>query len=88
MKKIFLYKMSYFPEPHSHRKTKIKVDLDLSNYSTKADLKGATGADTSNLAVKSDVTSLKDEVNNIDVDKLKTVPVNLSKLSHVVKKCC
>ena len=53
----------------------------MSNYATKADLKNATGVDTSKLAAKSDLASLKTEVDKIDVDKLKTVPIDLSKLS-------
>ena len=48
----------------------------------KLDLKNATGVDTSKLAAKSDLASLKDD--KIDVDKLKTVPVDLSKLSNLV----
>ena len=55
----------------------------MSNYATKADLKNATVVDTSKLAAKSDLVSLKAEVDKIDVDKLKTVPVDLSKLSNV-----
>ena len=35
IKKILLYEMSYFPEPYSHSKNKIKIELDLSNYATK-----------------------------------------------------
>ena len=50
----------------------------------KSDSKNAKGADTSKLAAKSDLASLKDEIDKIDVDKLKTVPVDLSKLSNVV----
>ena len=41
----------------------------LSNYETNADLNGATGVDTSYLAVKSDLASLKTEVDKIDIDK-------------------
>ena len=37
----------------------IKVEVDLFNYETKADLKSATGIDISNLAAKSDLVSLK-----------------------------
>ena len=47
-------------------------------------LKKATGVDTSNLAAKSDLASLKAEVDKIDIDKLKTVPFDLFKLSNVV----
>ena len=50
----------------------INVKFDLSNFATKADLKNATGTDTSKLAAKSDLVSLKAEIDKIDVDKLKT----------------
>ena len=56
----------------------------LSNYATKADLKNARGIDTSKLAVKSNLASLKAKVDKINVDKIQTVPVDLSKLSNVV----
>ena len=79
------YKMSqYFPKPYGPFGRDINVKIDLSNYATKTDLKGAIGIDTSNLAVKSNLVKLKAEVDKIDVDKLKTVSVNLSKLSNVV----
>ena len=39
IKKISLYKMSYFPEPYNPSENKIEVELDLSNYATKYDLK-------------------------------------------------
>ena len=51
----------------------------------KANLKNATGIDTSKLAAKSGLTTLKDEVDKIVIGKLKTVPIDLSKLSNVVK---
>ena len=85
IKKI-LYKIGqYFPKPYRAFIGNVKAELDLSSYATKADLKNATGVDTSKLAAKSDLASLKSEVDKIDVDKLKTVPVDLSKLSNVVK---
>ena len=40
--------MSHYPEPDIHDRNKIKVELDLSNYATKADFKGATGVEFSN----------------------------------------
>ena len=43
--------MSYFPEPHTHRKKK-EFELDLSNYATKSDLKNVTVVDTSDFAKK------------------------------------
>ena len=69
IKKI-LYKISqYFPKPYKPFGGDINVKADLSNYATKADLKNATGIDTSKLAAKSDLVSLKAEVDKIDVDK-------------------
>ena len=44
--------MSYFPELYIQSKSKIKFELDLSNYATKSDLKGATGIDTLKFAKK------------------------------------
>ena len=49
----------------------MKVELDISNYATKADFKGATGVATTNLEPKSDIAGLKLEVDKIDTDKLK-----------------
>ena len=81
IKKMLLYKMSqYFPRPHDPSGGNIKVELDLSCYATKADLKGAPCLDTSNLDT-SDLASLKVEGYKIDVDKLKTVPADLIKIS-------
>ena len=54
------------------------------NNATKTDLKNAIGVDTFKLAAKSDLASLKAEVDKIVVNKLKTVPLDLSKLSIVV----
>ena len=76
----------YFPKPYEPFGGDINVNVDLSNYETKADLKNATGIDTSKLALKSNLASLKANVDKIDVNKIKTVPVDLSKLSNVVKK--
>ena len=74
----------YFPGPKSSW-GKVKVELDLSNYTTKADLKNAAGVDTSKFALKVDLASLKSEVDKFDIDQLVPVPVDLSRLSDVVK---
>ena len=50
--------MSYFPEPYGHSRNKIKVDLNLSVYATKSDLKSATGVDTLKYVKESDLASL------------------------------
>ena len=46
IKRILLFKMSYFQELYTHSKNKIKVALDLPNYETTFDLKVASGLDT------------------------------------------
>ena len=74
----------YFPEPYKHFGGDINVKVDLSNYATRTDLKKAIRDDMSKLAAKSDLASLKAEIDKIDVYKLKTVPIDLSKLSNVV----
>ena len=80
-----LYKMSQcFPKPYNHFGENVKIALDLSNYATKTDLKSATGIYTSNLALKSNLAKLKAVVDKIDVEKLKTAPTELNKLSNVV----
>ena len=58
----------------------------MSNYATKTDLKNATRIDTSKLAAKSNLVSLKAEVDKLDIDKLVLGPVDFSKLSDIVKK--
>ena len=57
----------------------------MSNYTTKSDLKGGTGVDTSKISKEVDFAILKSDIGDSDIDKLKTVLVSLSKLSDVVK---
>ena len=86
------YKNELF-QLYSHSKNKIEVELDLSNYATKFDLKNTTGVDTLQFSKKDDLDNLKLEVDKLDVDKLeklnanelKPVPTDLNKLSDVVK---
>ena len=75
----------YSPEP-KYLGGKVKVELDLSNYATKTDLKNATGIDTSSFAKKVDLANLKSNVDKLDIDKLKNVPTNLSNLKSKVDK--
>ena len=75
----------YFPKPHEPFGGDINVKVDLSNYATKADIKKITHVDTSNFALKTNLSNLKTEVDKLNNDKLKTVPVNVSKLTTVVK---
>ena len=73
----------YFP-PYGSTNN-IKVELDLSNYATKDDVKNIRHVDVSSYATKTNLAALKSEVDQIDVDKLKTTPANLAKLSNLVK---
>ena len=76
----------YFPKPfNSHFGDSIKVKIDLSNYATKTDIKNISHVDTSSFALKTNSANLKTEVDKLDIDKLAPVPVDLSKLSDVVK---
>ena len=75
---------TYYP-PYKSSSNSIKVELDLTNYATKTDLKNITHTDVSSFASTTNLEALKSEVYKIDVDKLKTVPTDLSKLSNVVK---
>ena len=63
-----------------------KVDLDLSNYAKKADLKNATSVDTLKFAEKVGLANLKSDVDKLDIGKLKNVPTNLSNLKIKVDK--
>ena len=81
-----LYKMSqYFPKPYEPFGSDIDVKVDLSNYATKADIKYITHVETSSFALKTNLANLKSEVDKLDVDKLKPVATDLSKLNDVVK---
>ena len=75
---------TYYP-PYKSSGQNVKVELDLTNYATKTDLKNITHVDVSSYASKTNLSALKSEVDKIDVDKLKTVPDDLAKLSNVVK---
>ena len=75
----------YFPKPYEPFGGDINVKVDLSNYAPKQDIKNISHADTSSFALKSNLASLKTEVDKLDVDKLEPVPVNLSKLRDVVQ---
>ena len=75
----------YFPKPFKNFGGNINVKVDLSNYAIKADLKNMTHVDISSFTLKTNLASLKTEVDKLDIDKLVPVPVDLSKLSEVVK---
>ena len=76
--------MSYYP-PYNNSSNNIKVELDLSNYATKDDVKNITHVDVSSFASKTNLAALKTEVDKIDADKLNTTPTDLAKLTNAVE---
>ena len=76
----------YFPKPFNSRfGDSIKVKIDLSNYATKTDIKNISHVDTSSFALKTNLANLKTEADKLDNEKLVPIPVDLSKLSELVK---
>ena len=75
----------YFPKPYEPFGGYINVKVGLLNYATKADIKIISHVDTSSFTLKTNLANLKTEVDKLVIDKLVPVPVDLSKLSHVIK---
>ena len=75
----------YFPKPYEPFGGDINVKVDLSNYASKADIKNISHVNTSSFALKTNLANLKTEVDKLGIDNLAPVPVDLSKLSEVVK---
>ena len=77
--------MSTYCPPYRSSSNNIKIELDLTSYATKTHLKNTTHVDVSSFASKTNLAALKTEVDKIDVDKLKTTPVDLAKLTNAVE---
>ena len=71
----------YFPKPYEPFGGDINVNVDLSNYATKTDLRNVSHVNVSSFALKSNLANLKTEVRKLDIDKLVPVPIDLS-------RCC
>ena len=78
------YKMSYYSSYKSSSKN-VEVELDLTNYVTKTDLKNITHVEVSSFASKTNLAALKTEVDKIDADKLKTAPTDFAKLTNAIE---
>ena len=76
--------MSYYP-PYKSSSNNVKVELDLTNYATKTDLKNIAHVDVSSFASKTNLAALKTEVDKIGTDKLKTTPTDLAKLTNTIE---
>ena len=74
----------YFPA-YNNSSENIKVELNLSTYATKKDINDITHVDVSGFASKTNLAALKSEVDKIDIDKLKTAPTDLAKLTNAVE---
>ena len=77
--------MSPYVPPYRSFGRNIKLELDLSSYETKTDLKNVTLVDVSSFASKTNLASLKSEVDKLDIAKLTPVPNDLAKSSNIVK---
>ena len=75
----------YFPKPYEPFGGDINVKVDLSNYATKTDIKNISHVGTSSFTLKTNLASLKTEIDKLNIDKLVPVLVDLSKLSDAVK---
>ena len=75
----------YFLEPKSLG-GRVKLELDLSNYATKVNIKKATRVNTSSFAKQVDLVNIKSNVDKLDIVKLKNVPSNLSSLKSKIDK--
>ena len=76
--------MGYYPS-YKSSSNNVKVELDVTNYATKTDLKNVTHVDVSSFASKTNLAALKPEVDKIDTDKLKTAPADLAKLTNAIE---
>ena len=76
--------MSYYP-PYKSSSNNVKVELYLTNYTTKTDLKNVIHVYVSSFASKTNSAALKTEVDKIDTNKLKTAPADLAKLTNAIE---
>ena len=74
----------YFPPYSTFCLDNVKVELDLSSYATKKDLDNITYVDTSSFALKTNLASLKTEVDKLGIPKLSTVPADLFELTKEI----
>ena len=75
----------FYPKPFRSFGRNINVKVGLSNYATKSVIKNISHIDTWSFALKTNLANLKTEFHKLDIDKLAPAPVDLSKLSDVVK---
>ena len=74
----------HFRQPYENFGGNVTIELDLCNYAKKKNWSERSNRHTCTLASKTDLASLKTKVDNLDVDKLESVPADLSTLRNVV----
>ena len=77
--------IQYFPNRMNHLVVKLTLKLTCLIMKQKTGIENISHIYTSSFALKSNLASLKTEVDKLDIDKLVSAPVNLSKLSDVGK---
>ena len=75
----------YFPKPYEPFTGDINVKVDLSKLWNKSIYWKCFTCSHFKFCIKTDLANLKSEVYKLDIDKLKFVPTDLSKLSNAVK---
>ena len=75
----------FFPKRYESFGWDVDVKVDLSNYTTKTGIKNISHVDTSSFELTTNLASLKTKIDKLDIDKLVFAPVDLSKLSDLVK---
>ena len=77
----------YFPKPfNSHFGDSIKIKIDQSNYATKIDIKNIWHVDTSRSALKTNLASLKTEVDELEKKKRKELEKKIIEEKEIREK--
>ena len=76
----------YFPKQFRISRGNINVKISLSNYGKTSEIKNITHVDTTIFALKTNLATLKTEVDKLDIGKLVPVPVDLNKLNKQTKQ--
>ena len=86
IKRILSNKLTFFGEPSTRSKSKINIELVLSNYAANVGLKNGIDVDTSKFAKSVEIASLKTDIDKLDIDDLEKVQSSLRNLKRTVDK--
>ena len=76
--------MSDYLTDYKSRTNNVKIELDLTKYAIVKQLESTTHVDASYFALKTNLASLKNEVDKLDIPKLSTLPTDVATLSNKV----